>query len=404
MVIDKTKRYFIYLIPYIEPQMFKTPGYEIGDKIFLVLKLLSFFCIFIEYINYKICRIKKYTWCIILMSCVQFAIFISTILNHGSLTRFLGPAIASISMLMLSDLIFSSNWKKCLKYIENYISILYVINLITHILRMLGAPFYPSFLGIDNRWIYFLLPWTIIAFINDYLKNEKLTYSIYIYIFSFLSVIMVWAVGAMVSFFILPFAYFAIKLSLKNYSIIKSCVARVVFVFFTVINGLLVTNRLLEFFKTTIREILHKDITLSGRTYLWNGVIELLYEKTLLGNGMQSQDYDLNFFLTAGLFLPGTEVNHPHNHLLYLAYHGGLLCVTLFLILLYIVMKHIDRVKDKKLVCIYLASIVAIFTAALVDTLDFSLFYLLFSIFMCMPAKKSKLNLSKVKCIRIERK
>lgn len=390
MILNKERRYFLYLIPYMEPQIFKSPGYEIGDKVFLLLKLISFGFIAFEYFCYMLPKrsvLKKYT---ILMVFMQGTTLISTIYNNGSITRYLGPAIASVSMLFLGELLYYTKCQKFFYYIETYLGIFYVINLITYIMRVVGVPIYPSFLGIDNRWIYFLLPWTIIAFINDYNKNKKLTYSKKIYIISLLSLVIVWSMGAVLAFLVLPISYYMIKLLTKKYSIVKSYISRLVFWVFLILNYILVNNLIIKLFANFIRNTLNKDITLSGRTNLWAGVIKVLKNSPFLGMGVQTQDFDLNFFYNVGLHAPGSRVNHPHNHLLYVAYRGGLLSVVVLLIIIYLFMKSLDKSKDKKYMMIVLSSIISIFTAALVDTLDFSLFYLMVPLIIIQLKKNER--------------
>ncbi len=390
MVLHKEEKYFLYLVPFIEPQMFKVTGYELIDKLFLILKAISFCCIFVEFVSKKFGIASKYLNCVFLMILMQITGFIATVINHGSITRFLGPAIASVSILMLGSLVFDENWKKYLKFIEKYLFIFFIINAITYAPRLVGIPLYPSFLGIDNRWIYFLLPWTIISFINDYIENNRFTYSLKVYIVSFISVISVWSVGAILAFAVIPFAYLCVKWLYGKYSVLQLCLSRVVFFIFLILNYVLVSNIILEIFSTIIRQYLKKDITLSGRTLLWKGVLDLLEKNPWFGIGMQSHEYDMEFFFRAGLHAPGTKVNHPHNHLLYIAYHGGFFTLIIFLILIYIVMKKIDKTQNKNISCIYLTSAISIFTAALVDTMDFSLFYLFISIIMCLPTKQIK--------------
>lgn len=98
--------------------------------------------------------------------------------------------------------------------------------------------------------------------------------------------------------------------------------------------------------------------------------------KAVVRMGVQSTKYDLNFFLKSGRVL-GTAVNHPHNHFLNIAYHRGLVSLVLFVILIFLVMAEIDRIENRQIKAIYFATSVTIFMAALIDTLDFSMFYFL---------------------------
>lgn len=383
--ITKTQLYFFLILPFIEPQIFKTPGFAVFDKVYLVAKLLAAFLIILLYINKKYFNVSKY---VILMSLTQGCIFIGTLINGGSIIRFTGPAIASIVVIIYGEMLPNYNWKKIIKFIEKYLTLFFIINLLTIPLRELGVTILvkneTTFLGIDNRWIYFLLPWTIIAMINDYIKNNKLTYSIIVYVVSFLSLLYVWSAGAMIAYIILPIAYFILIRVYAHKNIISRFISRIVFWSYLLINFLLVNNIILLSLKPIINNVLHKDITLAGRIYLWESVLDVLKSNPLFGIGFQTHDYDKLFFYESSGFIPATRVNHPHNHLAYVAYHGGWLALVAFLIFVYAFMTYIDKINDKGIAIICLSSAIAIFSAALVDTLDFSLFYLLIPIIIVL--------------------
>ncbi|WP_044973686.1 O-antigen ligase family protein [Ruminococcus sp. HUN007] len=326
--IKRIDYYFLLIIPYIEPQLFKTAGFDGIDTIFLVLKLICAMLISIEYIIVKKFKISRIT---ILMFISQSAVVLSTILNNGSMKRCLGPAIISIVMIMLGELVFSTYWKNYLIILEKYLDILFLVHCITLILRFLGVnPFYTnraSFLGIENRWIYVFLPWVIISFINSYVKIGKISFkAVMTYLCCLFCLLITWSVGAFLSFIIFPVIMYLSRKVLSRINI-KTFVS---FVAFGVFNYVLVTGKLLKFFENFIVGYLHKSITLSGRVYLWEVVLKCLSEKPLLGEGVHSTSYDLLYFYQHSGCIPGTAVNHPHNHLLNIAFHGGYFALVFF--------------------------------------------------------------------------
>lgn len=369
--------YLILLIPFIEPQLFKTHGFELVDKLFLCLKLIASAFIVLEYLVRFKFKITKY---VILMSIVQAATFIGTYLNHGSLTRYLGPAMISVVMIMLGEMAFAGKWVLFLKYIEKYLTFLFILNLFTVVLRMVGVSFFShaTLLGIDNRWIYVLLPWIIISFLNSYIEFNKIKLSVWIkYILCIGSLLLKWSVGALVSIIIFPVVFGLIfYLKDKNIKIIRLINAKLIYILFLIINYILLSGKLLEILSVIIVKYLKKSITLSGRIYLWQTVIEVLNKKPLFGLGVQSNEFDEKFFYESSGFVGGTVVNHPHNHFLNVAYHGGFIALIVFILIVFITMCDIDKIKEKGIYCVMVAGTVSVMLAALVDTLDFSLFYL----------------------------
>jgi len=379
MKITKTTWYFILLLPFIEPQIFKTPGFEIIDKIYLVFKLVASLFIIIEYITKINFSATKY---VIIMVFSQIVIFISTYLNNGSITRFLGPALISVVCIMLGELASKSNMKKFLVYIEKYLTLLFSMNLFTLILQVVGIyPFRATLLGIENRWIYTMLPWTVIAFINSYLKYKKIVFHAWlIYFASVISLVIKWSAGAMMSFLMFPFVLWLSKFIIKKRGAFEKVSSRTMFFIILTINYLLVGGYIIGLLEPIIVNYLHKSITLTGRTFLWEAVIDILESKPLLGAGVQSNEFDMIYFFRSSGRVNGTAVNHPHNHCLNIAYHGGFIALGLFLLEIFLVMNAIDKNRDVKIKRIFFTSTVIIFVAALIDTLDFSLFYLLIPI------------------------
>ena len=181
----------------------------------------------------------------------------------------------------------------------------------------------------------------------------------------------------MVSIIIFPVVFGLIfYLKDKNIKIIRLINAKLIYILFLIINYILLSGKLLEILSVIIVKYLKKSITLSGRIYLWQTVIEVLNKKPLFGLGVQSNEFDEKFFYESSGFVGGTAVNHPHNHFLNVAYHGGFIALIVFILIVFITMCDIDKIKEKGIYCVMVAGVVSIMLAALVDTLDFSLFYL----------------------------
>ncbi|MGN0620892.1 MAG: O-antigen ligase family protein [Porcipelethomonas sp.] len=392
MSINRTQYYFILLLPFIEPQIFKIPGFELADKIFLLLKLMAAAAIIIEYMLKINISVSKY---VVLMTGCQVVKLISTIINNGSVTRYSGPAINAVACIMIGELAFKSDWKKFFVYVENYLTVFFMLNSVTFILKIVGLyPYWGTFLGIENRWIYVLLPWTIIAFVNSYLKNKKISaHAWIIYFVSTLSLVIMWSAGAMISFLIIPVVFWFSKFIIKKKGIFRNIASRAMFLAVTFINFLLVYGIILDFLGPFIVKYLHKSTTLTGRTFLWDAVINVLNKNPLLGRGVQTHEYDMEFFYNSSGRLGGMAVNHPHNHLLNVADNGGFLALGFFVLVLYFVMRDVDRIRDNKLKRIFFTGALAIFTAALVDTLDFSLFYLLIPLAANLSHLEKKKNI-----------
>lgn len=386
------------LLPYIEPQLFKVSSFIILDKVYLLLKAGGFVVILFLYLTNSKMRVSKE---LVLLTAVQISTFIGTYLNDGDYTRYLGPAISCISVVMITELGMSYNLRGFLRYLENVLIGYLILHLCTFIPRVLGIyPFVTqtvTFLGIENRWIYVLLPLIIICSINSYFDNDKLTIkALLVCCFSIFSLIYVWSVGAMIAC-VAFISVLLIKPMLKKIGLINM---KMISILYLVINYLLVTETILKKFSNVFKIYLKKDVTLSGRIHLWREVIQTLNEKPYFGGGVLTAVEEMrNFYIKSG-FVPGCAVNHPHNHLLYVAYSGGYVSLIFFILFIAVSCCKIDEISNKKIQGVLVAGMVSIFTAALVDTLDYSLFYIIVLIPFYM-FKTSKINYT-IKIFRLK--
>ena len=382
--LDKYKRnnylYLLLLLPFLEPQIFKTQGYEFMDQLYAGLKMISAFLIVIVY-GYKFKA--KISLFVGLMVTLQTVIMISTIVNDGSLVRFAGPAITAIVILMLGKLINKGKWIQFMLILRNLLLILVVLNVSEQVFRVffLGEDNIVTFLGIENRWLYFYLPLVFINMVISQIKNYHLdVLSKLIFAMLFLSLLLARSMGAVLAMTSFALTFIVLKYFKPN---VVLC-----YLLYCVFNYLLVNGYVLKSFNFLISDILQKDITLSGRTYLWQTVIEVLEENPLTGMGVQTSLFDCSFFFERSGYVIGCFVNHPHNYFLNVAYHGGIIALLLFILLYYFVMVKLGSISDVGLKRIVFSTFAAFFVASLVDTLDFALFYL----FIPMVSQMSNLK------------
>lgn len=86
--------------------------------------------------------------------------------------------------------------------------------------------------------------------------------------------------------------------------------------------------RKVEFIADFIINVLHRDLTFSGRVVIWDLALEEVSKSPLLGTGFHSIDDN-------GLVLSATKnVSNAHNELLDVAYKGGLLALAVFVALI----------------------------------------------------------------------
>lgn len=102
-----------------------------------------------------------------------------------------------------------------------------------------------------------------------------------------------------------------------------------------------------KLFYDLIVNVLEKDITLSDRTIIWDGVLESMKYSPLIGYGPKNTVV-LDFYLFA---------NESHNGFLEIFVAGGMISLTLFIAILLVVGKELDRYKKHPVASILLVSI-----------------------------------------------
>ena len=366
----------ISLIIFFEPQLFKEENVQFASKIDMVykmLKLISTGCIIYIYMM----ELKKVSKLVIFKFLIQAIFFISTIINNGDIIRLLGPSITTITMAMIGELIIKKGAIiPVLKTINKYFLFCYIINLISIILidftnfRNITNVY---FLGIDNRFIFTFLPWIFCEGIVSYMENKKFTKKFYI-VLILIEIILIYKLSLSAMFCTMLFFMVSVKkIRLEKYN-------KITFFIIILLNLLLVLFNVTSKF-SNILSIMNRDVTLSGRTFLWKATTESIKENLFIGSGMKSVASDKLFFYnsTAPYYFDFCKVTHPHNLFLSIAYRGGLISLSIFLIIVYRCLKKIKlNIKNPVSKLLYI-SIIVIMILSLFDTLDFAGLYFIFA-------------------------
>lgn len=393
---NKKKIIFFFtllLIIYLEPQLFKEDSIKyVGliDNIYKVLKLFASFCLLIYYIFYY----RKISKLFVFTSLLQIIMFISTVINGGDIVRFAGPAITTVTMVSAAEVLIDKKYIiEVLKYVNIYLRICFILNIISLVLiDGFSINFSNSvyFLGIDNRFVFTLIPWIVFEGIVSVYENGKLDKKwLLITIMSEIVLLLKFSVAAMLVVFLFIIIYFIPKVRYKSkYYGVLIC--------YILSNILLIFLKIQNVFKPML-SILNKDVTLSGRTFLWDAIINLMKTNPLFGIGMQSTLFDKTFFYesTKPLYLEFCKVTHAHNSIMTYLYRGGIISVIVFIIILVYITKKLRDNSNSKYNKILFTFLIVVLILSLFDTIDFACLFFIFSI-IC--------NLNKIYIKQKERK
>lgn len=380
----KNLLYYFILVVLIFPRSFDV----LLPDVYVVinaLKVISFFVLLFLLLKNKV-RFSKFTK--IVIGFFGY-VFLVTCLNGLSPITFLKTYPFNIAILFWCELIF--NDKKKDFYLEKVAKI-FVFLLFVNLFCMLGCKFltgeyyfkttFTYFLGQDNRFILYILP-PILCYNYLFNKDKKYKISLLItYLLSLFMLTIVWSVSAMLVLFALLFLNLIFMKKKK-----KNIKLNINLNFFTallvVLSVLIVFFRIQNLFKFFIVDILHKSLTLSYRTNIWDIAINIFKEDTfslIIGHGF----YDIrDTFAHIVTNASGVRIlmrpNHLHNLLMNSLYFYGIIGTCFYSLIYTNIIKKINMLKDnlymKKVLSVIFLSILVLL---IFDTFDlYSLYYMI---------------------------
>lgn len=333
-------KFMLFLIFFIllKPGSFSeyTAWKNIGNVINILRMFTCVWCLF--YFLLRRGKIDKFILFVILFYC---SLLFSTFYFSQSYVNLIYEFASILSWIVLFKISMLDNKDKFLTTLENTFFILLLINFITIILFPGGFYLNSSgysgnyFLGYDNNLITYIFPALALSFTNSLNKNDKIGLkSIFLLIISFCSITFTWSATGVVSMVIMIVLFFAYTINKKDFPIKKYIVvALCLFI------GI-VFLRFQNIFSFIIEGWLKKDLTFTGRTYIWDIFIGEIKQSILIGHGIVDSKYLIRT-LNAG---------HAHNYFLQILYQGGLVTFSMFLGFFFSAIKKVKSCKEKKYV------------------------------------------------------
>lgn len=290
------------------------PSYSINHNI-MVVGLVVIICIYS--ITQKIVINRLLTF--IVIYCVH--IILNTILHRGETTY----AILMYSrMVAMCFLIYSIIRKKDfiqLKGLTFSLNLLVILNLISiyaHVDKLTySALGHTYLLGFDNGNAIVIFPALIMNYFVNYLERDgELSLRIVLsWIFTVLSVILVDSATTTLGILI-----FAIMILVYKHGIIKHLNRKTLVIIVLAGFLLVVVFRLQNLFSGIIVNMLGRDITLTGRTALWDKAFNGIIESPILGHGVNPDTQRMFFF----------GVSSAHSEILDILYQNGFVGFALY--------------------------------------------------------------------------
>ena len=271
-------------------------------------------------------------------------LLLMTILNGGNLFdcfRYILPPIAVsfyyeyCNRVQKIRLIRALFWIHFVFMIVNLMSVIICPNGMYLVQGVTTEKYY--FIGHNNAAARFLLPGVFYAIAYDYLEQNKMGWKTLVSAtLSFLTVTLTWSNTGMVGLGLLLLSIIlSTRMELPKLFTVKN-----VFILSAVLFFVVVVDNNVGVFDFLIEKVFHKEVTLSGRTYLWNAILNAIVKRPILGYGYGVSMGDI---FTAGRYVASSG----HNYFLDLLLRGGILQLVFQILIVLEVGRIVDKSHNK---------------------------------------------------------
>lgn len=272
--------YILLLFPYITPRTFEDYP-PMVSKIWNILILINTLIIILYLIIHKKIEFPKNILTIIIF-CITYLLI--TIIKNIVLLK----SCFSIVYLLILSLFLNEEIKHDK---DNVLKALVIIYMFWTILNNILIVLFPNgifvtnsyhsghLLGDDNAIIYMALPAIIVLIIYSYIKHNRIS------LFAWLNIVFcefiflkLWSTSAFLAFgvFALLLFFCTKKIKFSPRKILLMSLSFGIMIFFF--------NKI-PIIKDFVTNYLHKDITFTGRTYIWDAAFQMINKHPLLGYG-----------------------------------------------------------------------------------------------------------------------
>ena len=339
MVLHISKKQFKYWIatvlltfPYLKTGFFQQ-NYTL-DLLMDTCKALSFIIVLGWYCLVR----RKASKMVMLFMVMEGYLLINTIAQGGNLRSCANSVFTILGVVLLYDMLEDFKYEFLSSQLFCFEIIIY-INLITEIVFPNGlyrGTRYSAnwFLGYYNIHTRYFIPALMIAYMYmNYTGKKVRTYLLMVA--AFLSAILVWSGGVIVSMGGMAITYVLFKNRTRIFNYFNYWMIHLIFFV------LIIVMKLQNYFRWLIDDVLGKWRSLEGRMLVWQADIELVKKSFLVGYGLEYDEERSRYFVWAV---------HSHNQLLEILHQGGIIYLIFIIAIIITAGKHLNRYKNSEIV------------------------------------------------------
>lgn len=307
-------------------------------------------------------------------------LLIPTLLNEGDLDNYIKEFIQFITLYYVMKFGLEKNPKKFINIYTMYITFLVIINTLSAIIFYPNSMFRDNnnpifFMGGDNTSVRLYIISILFCFMNKYIKHKRMTIPVIPLLNLFIFAIVRDLGGGKICFAIL---LLSILYLIYGANIPKKIVKNVILINIILFFILVISNKI-SLFKFIIVDVLHRNLSLTDRTVIWNITIEKIMNKPIMGYGMIDG-------LTFQGMLPYITGINAHNTYLMILFDGGIILFGIFIISMFMGQKKFDSIKHNRWIYILPFTLLTIMIRAQIEGWDVTWLFIL--ILLCYSYDK----------------
>ena len=357
--------FVLVMCSFMEPALLME--FNITDAIYLVFKIISalYVLYYMIYVNHGLDSLQ--------VGIVLFfgSLVVTTALNHGDVFHAIRTVTFNMLACLYLDAMIQKDSNNVISILRNICVCYVVVNAVLLILFPGGfgkyIPGYSmtvdsrlNFLGKDNAFIHFF----IFALVTEFLYSRKKSDTYFMIAVMISTMLYVWSgTGVVVCLLITLFALVFQGKRIERFFNWASLSLTYVGIYCAI-----AVFRLQDLFSGFIVDVLHKDITFTGRTDLWDMAMLYISRKPYTGYGITAK------FLT---MKSGISYS-PHNLILQILLAGGVVSLAAFIMMYVVTVKKLKPWKYKYS-CLLAFSIFCYLIASLTEsTMNTQYLYFIF--------------------------
>lgn len=352
---NKTWFWILLLIPFFEPAVFRILEVtERIDQVYDLWKLAAAGTIGCMYFYDMLRHRKKPSGGMLWLWGYLFFVALSSVLQAENYWAVLNHVVTIAAFCMLLELSLRQNVERTMDMLFYPLTVLVLTNFVLMCLFPYGLcsggtyGYSYNFLGIDNYLAPILIPYMFLVSLRASMRYGKLNWTAYgLIIVSSISILLIWAATGMMGLAVaLVFLLFFYQRRCQTLFSGLTAMLSGFGIFFGV-----VLFRLQNLFAFFIEGVLHKGLSFTGRTEIWDEAVRMFLKKPWLGYGYAQ--YGKIYRLRKGKYY------HGHNIFLEIAVEGGILGLGCFLMMLSTAVNQLMRFRKHPYACLLSAGLLA---------------------------------------------